>query len=111
MDGNKMKGILWLCLLCLSLNAFSAKFVITGKPVDLELQRGNYIFPEGYSKNFNDSSYHYVRIIGIDRVCFLKEQPALATLDLIKIYITDKQNLRWFWFCYRFDPYFFEIDY
>ncbi|CDZ76149.1 hypothetical protein BN59_00415 [Legionella massiliensis] len=83
------------------------KIVVTGKPVILLPEANYYVFPKTYSPV---RSYHLVNISGDNRVCFITPQPDLASLDTLKIYIVlnDKKFL---WFCYRYSPQFFTMDY
>ena len=100
--------ILVTCLLVLcSLSAFSARMVITGRPVELELHRGFYTVPETYIER---KGYFFITFIATPRVCFLQSKPEYSSLDMVQVIIEDQgQQLRWN--CYRYDPRFFEIDF
>lgn len=93
--------------MCVSAVVFAERMVIHGKPVKLEVHEGFYTFPEEYK---NKKNYHFVILAGIERVCFLTEKPSLSALDMISI-IIEHHGLQLQWFCYRYDPYYFEIDF
>jgi hypothetical protein len=90
-----------------SFSGFADKILLTGKPVILLPQDDYYRFPITYTPFTN---YHFVNISGDNRVCFLSQQKRLESLDLLRIYIVqnDKKLL---WFCYRYNPAYFTIDF
>jgi len=103
-----MKMVMALLLMVMSFSVFSGKFVVSGKLVELVINGGHYTFPELYTDR--KKGYHYVTFVGTARVCFLREKPEFAALDMVQIFITDHgQRLQWN--CYRFDPRFFEEAY
>lgn len=106
-----MKGIvgklILLVLMTVSLTSFADKIILTGKPVILMPEADYYTFPSTYVPSHN---YHFVDISGDNRVCFLSQQPQLKPLDLLRINIV-QNNKTFLWYCYRYDPRYFEVDY
>lgn len=103
-----MKRILSLLILCVVTVVVQGKpIVIHGKPVELEVHQGFFTFPEDYKRK-ND--FHYVIISGVKRVCFLQEKQSLSPLDLITVMI-EAHGVTLRWFCYEYDPKFFEVDF
>lgn len=95
-------------LITASLPAFSDRILITGKPVVLELHPGYFTFPRMYTDR--NLGYYFVKITGTSRVCYLKPQPELASLDTIQIVI-EKKGLKLPWNCYQFNLQFFKFAY
>lgn len=102
------RSILAFFLVIASLPAFSEKILITGKPVVLELHPGYFTFPRMYTDR--NLGYYFVTITGTNRVCYLRPQPELASLDTIQIVI-EKKGLKLPWNCYQYNPRFFETAY
>lgn len=103
-----MKIIVAIALLFMSVSVFSQKTLITGKPIELEVNQGNYTFPDSYYDR--NKGYHYVTFMGTERVCFLKEASNLASLDMVSILIVDNgRTLPWV--CYRYNSQYFERDF
>jgi hypothetical protein len=103
-----MRLIIVVSLLIFSSVVFAEKILITGKPVELEVNKGNYTFPDTYIDR--NKGYHYILLMRIERVCFLREISSLENLDKISILIVDdKRTLPWT--CYRYNPNFFVKGY
>lgn len=101
----------WIVLLLASVfavTAYAGRIVINGKPIELEPHPGYYTFPKYYS--WGNGTYHYITMAGIQRVCYMKPQPDLASLNSLQIVIL-VDNIYIYWTCYRYDPRYFEIDY
>ena len=103
-----MKIIGALLLSLLSLNSFAGKILVTGEPLEIEVNRDVYTFPDTYTERNKD--LHFLTIMGIERVCFLKQMPQLESLDAISINILE-HNRKLPWICYKFDSRFFERDF
>jgi hypothetical protein len=109
--GVKMKAIIVstvaLLSMLLSLNASADRFLLTGKPAELISNMGFYSFPSTYIAG---NGYHFVRLLGTDRVCFLNKKPEYSSLNMMQITLSDHgQQLPWN--CYVYDSRFFEIDF
>ncbi|MBA2657252.1 MAG: hypothetical protein H0U70_09790 [Tatlockia sp.] len=91
----------------ISFSSFAEKILLTGRPVILIPELNYYRFPNTYSPFTN---YHFVNISGDNRVCFIKDQPQLDSLDLLRIFII-RDNKKFLWYCYRYNSNFFTIDY
>ncbi|MBA3535005.1 MAG: hypothetical protein H0T84_00075 [Tatlockia sp.] len=106
-----MKGVIikffYFFLITLSFNSFADKILLTGRPVVLIPSANYYRFPSTYSPFTN---YHFVNISGDNRVCFLAEQPKLRSLDMLRINIV-RDDRKFLWYCYIYNPNFFTIDY
>ncbi|WP_028388997.1 hypothetical protein [Legionella fairfieldensis] len=94
-------------LIIVSLTAFADQFLIRQKPVPLIAEQNYYSFPADYVPI---DRYHYVYVGGENRVCFLEQRPELSSLDLLRISIMQNDK-KFRWFCYRYDPRFFVIDF
>ncbi|RAP37995.1 hypothetical protein B1207_03125 [Legionella quinlivanii] len=83
--------------------SFADKVVITGSPVVLEQKGDVYYVPESYSAT---TDYNYVTIGGTNRVCYLQQQPTLASLnnEVINVEVGGKQVQ---WTCYAYDETYF----
>ena len=68
----------FLCLMMFSFSSFAEKVIITGAPVVLEQNGEVYTLPSTYTST---TTYHYVTIGGKNRVCYLDQQPTMASLD------------------------------
>jgi hypothetical protein len=93
--------------MAMSALGFADKIVLTGKPVALIPNADYYTFPATYTPMH---SYHYVSIASDNRVCFINKQPELSSLDLLRIWIVAKDK-KFFWFCYRYSPQYFTINF
>lgn len=104
-----MKAIMFALLFFIicSVSFADNKILLTGKPIILVPEADYYLFPKTYNPSTN---YNFINISGDNRICFLAPQAKLKVLDLLKIYIvlTGKKFL---WFCYRYNPAFFSIDF
>ncbi|KTD24056.1 hypothetical protein [Legionella maceachernii] len=106
-----MKGLLakliYLVLMAISFSCFADKILLTGRPVVLMPEADYYTFPNTYVPSHN---FHFVNVSGDNRVCFLNQQPQLTPLDLLRINIV-QNNKKFLWYCYRYDPRYFTVDY
>ena len=95
-------------LMVFSLTIWANKILIHTKPALLKPNLTYFSLPPDYT--FDMNKYHYVIIAGERRVCYPHPQNTLASLDMLYIHleVMDKQSP---WYCYRYDPRFFEIDY
>lgn len=105
-----MKTFIACCLILCSMNAFSERMVLTGRPVNMTLHQDFFTFPSDYRKAHSEIDYHFVMIHGTKRVCFLSEIPQYASLDMIQIFI-EELGVKMRWNCYQYNPDFFEMDY
>lgn len=96
----------FLLLMLLSFASFAAdRIVITGEPVVLE-QRGDvYMVPAGHTFT---TDYRYVTVDGSHRVCYVEQQPALATLNMVTLNV-EIGGSPVVWHCYEYSPQFFTI--
>lgn len=97
-----------LLLLAFSLTSIADRVLITNRPIILKPDGGFFRLPQNYT--FDLKTYHFVSIAHENRVCYLKPQYKLAALDVTEINLSVFNRLL-HWYCYRFDPRFFEIDY
>lgn len=104
-----IKTLMGLIGLCGSFSIYADKILIEGKPAILYPDVSYYNFSKDYSPPAND--YLYVQISSENRVCFLENRPDLASLDLLRIRIRGSDDRKFLWYCYRFDPRFFEKNY
>jgi hypothetical protein len=102
-----MIKLISMLLLFYSLAVFAEKMLITGMPVILVPAMNYYTFPKYFSPRAN---YHFVDIQGDNRVCFLNVRPDLAELDLLRIFIV-QDGRKYLWYCYRYDPRYFTMNY
>ncbi|AHE65926.1 hypothetical protein [Legionella oakridgensis] len=103
-----MKGILLkaiLILLTVSFPAFADKIIITGQPIVLEDRDDVYYVPANYSAT---TAYNYVTINGVNRVCYLEQQPTLAGVDMITINV-EVNGVKTPWNCYAYSTEYFEV--
>ncbi|WP_040916111.1 hypothetical protein [Legionella tunisiensis] len=105
----KMVSATLLILLTLSLPSF-AKIIIHGHPVQLDADGNYYDFPDDYFYNNPGNNYHYVILNGVRRVCYLSIKPELGALDRVRVLLEIKEQILP-WYCYAFNPQFFEVDY
>lgn len=108
---NAMKGIVaklrYLVLIAISISSFADPIVITGRPIMLMPQADYYVFPSNYVPSHN---FHFVNISGDNRVCYLHQLPELNSLDILRVTIV-QSNKKYLWYCYRYDPRYFTVDY
>ena len=97
-----------LVLMIYSLNLSAVTILLQTRPVILIANGSDYRFPRNYAPI---NSYHYVIIANERRVCFINQQPQLSGLDLLRVSIDDQFGKRYLWFCYRYDPRYFTIDF
>jgi len=90
-----------------SLTVFAEKILITGKPIVLVPDMSDYSFPKSYGPM---QMQYFVYFGGNYRVCFLAQKAQLASLDMLRIYIT-QDGYKYLWYCYRFDHRFFKINF
>jgi hypothetical protein len=106
-----MKGMMTrlslLILIVFSSSVFADKILLTGRPVILLPTMDYYSFPNAYVPSHN---YHFVNVSGDNRVCFINAQPPLKSLDLLRITIS-QNNKKFLWYCYRYDPRYFTVDF
>ena len=102
-----MMSILGTILILFSFTAYADKIVISGKPALLDYHPGFFTLPSSYMET---NGYRYVTLSNDDRVCFLRPKKELSSLDMFSIIIEEKGD-KFKWFCYKFDPNFFETDY
>ena len=102
----KMKKIIFILLVIASFTVF-AQILLKGRPVVLIPAESYYTFPPTYTPT---AKYHFVEIGSDERICFLNVQPQLAPLDRLRITIKE-ENKRYLWYCYRYDPRYFTMDY
>jgi len=100
-------NLFFFVLFFLSLPGFAEKILLTNDPVILIPEENYYRFPPNYSPSH---SYHFINISGENRVCFIAEQEELGSLDLLRIYIV-QYDKKFLFYCYRYNPNFFEIDF
>ena len=94
-----------LALMALSFPIFASKTAITGQPITLETHGKFYSLPKDYKAL---TSYYYVTINGVNKVCYFESQPDLASLSLLVINIKYEGHIKK-WNCYPLDQNFFEI--
>ncbi len=99
--------LLLFLLIAASFTAWADKILINGRPIILVPETDHYSFPDSYT-TFNH--FHFVDISGDRRVCFLNQRPDLKPLDLIRVPI-EQNNEIFLWYCYRYDPRFFTINF
>lgn len=104
-----MRTWMLVILLLVGLHVSAARILIQGDPVELEVHEGFFTFPKEYT--FTTQRYHYILLSGIERVCFLQEQPALTHTDMVSILIEQNDGDQIRWYCYRYSVRFFEIDF
>lgn len=97
-----------LPLLFIASAGFSGKILLKDKAQYLEPNGDYYSFPYDYHRPASD--YHFVFVGGTYRVCSLNLQPKLANLDMLNIQI-ELGEQKFVWYCYIYDPRFFEIDF
>ncbi len=103
-----MKILFAIILASITPLTFAQKIVVTGKPIELQVNKGNYTFPDTYYDR--NKGYHYITLMETERVCFLQANSNLRNVDNIAILIIDNgRTLPWT--CYRYDPKYFEKDY
>lgn len=95
-----------LALAVLSFPTFANKVVITGEPVTLQQNGEDYSLPQDYR---GSTSYYYVTVNGSKRVCYLTEQPSLASLNLLLINV-DVGGKKTKWSCYPVDETYFQVN-
>ncbi|WED44028.1 hypothetical protein [Legionella cardiaca] len=103
---NILLSISAFLLLIISFPSLADKVVISGSPVVLE-QRGEvYYVPQTYTAT---TSYHYVTVGGVDKVCYGEAQPTLASLNgqVISVELGGKQVQ---WTCYPYDEAYFTVQ-
>ncbi|KTC78017.1 hypothetical protein [Legionella brunensis] len=99
-------GICSFFLLIFSLPSLADKVVISGAPVVLE-QRGELFYaPETYTTS---TTYHYVTVGGVNKVCYAEAQPSLASLNtqVIDVELGGKKIQ---WTCYPYDETYFTVS-
>ncbi|KTD36502.1 hypothetical protein Lnau_1486 [Legionella nautarum] len=94
-------------LIVFSPSVFADKILLTGRPVVLFPTMNYYSFPSAYVSSHN---YHFVNVSGDNRVCFINAQPSLKSLDLLRITIA-QNNKKFLWYCYRYDPRYFVVEF
>lgn len=87
--------------------AFAEKILLSGKPVVLIPNADFYTFPKTYTPM---QKYHFVDINGDSRVCFIRKQPYLWRVDLLRVWIIEHDK-KFNWYCYRYDPRYFTINF
>ena len=102
-----MNTLLALGLILTSLSSFADKIVLTGRPAVLIPQADYFIFPKDYTQL---NKYPFVKINDVERVCFLSKVPEFARLDMLRFYIVQNHK-KFLWFCYRYDPRYFTINF
>ncbi len=95
-----------LVLVVLSFPTFASKVIITGEPVTLQQSGEVYSLPQGYQESGN---YYYVTVNGSKKVCYLAEQPSLASLNLLMLNV-DIGGKRVKWSCYPVDETYFQVN-
>ncbi|KTC74655.1 hypothetical protein Lbir_0688 [Legionella birminghamensis] len=85
---------------------FADKVVITGSPVVLEQKGDVYYVPDTYTAT---TDYNYVTIGGTNQVCYLQQQPNLASLSskVVNVEVGGKQVQ---WTCYAYDETYFTVS-
>lgn len=99
--------LLGTIVLTISSIALADKFVITGKPGELDPHPGYFTFQANYRPTIG---YRFVTFLNTPRVCFIEMRPEFVSLDRVEVKI-EENGKRINWNCYRFDPRFFEIDF
>lgn len=102
-----MKKVTLLILLCISLNGFAHRILITGKPTELVAHVGYFTLPDDYVQK---GRYHFITLARLVQVCYIHDMPQLDALPR-QIVIIEEQGVKVPWTCYTYDPHFFEIDY
>lgn len=87
---------------------YAQRIVIAGKPILLKLDQGYHVFPSTYTDDNN--RYLFISFLKTNRVCFLQKNSSLASLDMVRLTLEENGG-EIFWYCYEYDPNFFEIDY
>ena len=100
-------SILSTIIILFSYSAYADKIIISGKPTQLEYHPGFFTLPSDYMET---NGYRYITLSNDDRVCFMRPKNELASLDMFSIMIEEKGD-QIKWFCYEYDPNFFENDY
>ncbi|GGI93528.1 hypothetical protein GCM10007966_22630 [Legionella impletisoli] len=103
-----MKPLLFLSLMLFSILSFGAKIIVTGEPIVLE-HRGDLYYPPANFTEPVPTSYTYVTVDGVTRVCYLNPQPAFANLDMITINVEVKGTTS-VWNCYAYNTTYFEAQ-
>ncbi|WP_133128664.1 hypothetical protein [Legionella nagasakiensis] len=89
----------------MSFSVFADKIIITGQPIVLESHDNVYYLPANYATT---ASYNYVTINGVNRVCYLEQQPTLADLDMMVIHV-EVNGVQTAWNCYAYNTQYFEV--
>ncbi|KTD11325.1 hypothetical protein [Legionella jamestowniensis] len=101
-----MLSVCSFLLLILSIPSWADKVVISGSPVVLE-QRGDvYYVPDTYSAS---TTYHYVTVGGVNKVCYAEAQPNLASLNT-QIIDVEVGGSKVQWTCYPYDETYFTVS-
>ncbi|WP_133131142.1 hypothetical protein [Legionella yabuuchiae] len=103
-----MKSLIFLSLMLLSVVSFGAKIIVTGEPIILE-HRDDLYYPPATFTEPPPTSYTYVTVDGVPRVCYLNPQPALANLDMITINVEVKGTTA-VWNCYAYNTNYFQAS-
>lgn len=101
---------LLLTLIVFSLPSLAKRIIIHGYPVQLHANGTYYDFPDYYFYNHPESNYHFVILNEVRRVCYLSKKPEFAPLDSVRIILEIKEQ-KLPWYCYIYNPRFFEVDY
>jgi hypothetical protein len=89
-------------------NSFADRMTIKGRPVEPILHRHFYKLPTNYYPA--NTGFHFLSILDVPRICFMQQRRQFAPLDMIYIVLEEGyQKKRWY--CYSYDPRYFEIDY
>lgn len=105
------RAIIFAVLLCaaiFSLDVFSDRIVITGKPIIMKSHPGFYSIPPTYTDTSKD--YRFIALSESARVCYLSAKPELAGLNKLQLIIEENGD-KLVWICYKYDPRYFEVDY
>lgn len=104
-------ALLGLFLFLLGFPLYPERILLVGKPLQLIPHYDYYDLPPEYDK-YKDGleGYFYVYMGKSYRVCNINKQPALSALDMVTIRI-ERGEQKFLFYCYAYDPRFFEIDY
>ncbi len=106
-----MKPIVMNMIVCglflFSATAFSNRFLIVGKPIELSFHQGFYSFPASYRAPVG---YHFITLNNTNRICYLDKKSQLESLDRLTLVLEEHGN-KLQWNCYQYDPNYFEIDF
>ncbi|MFA6302588.1 MAG: hypothetical protein WC627_05580 [Legionella sp.] len=100
-----LSTIVTISLIALSAATFADKIIITGEPVILEQNGAIYTLPSNYKPS---KDYYYVTVNGEKKICYLADQPTLASLNPVKLDIQIGTTIAKLT-CYSYDETYFNV--